>query len=262
MGKLMHEDADFYIHVDKKTDITPFFSLVDKGNVFFIQNRVKVSWGSYSIVQATINGFEEILAPGVTYGHINLLSGQDYPIKPTSSIHSFLDAHPQKTFMHFLNVETEWQEAIPRIRRYYLTNYDLPFGSYKAEQALNAVMPSRKLPDGIVAMGRSQWFTITPECAAYIVKYIKEQPWVSKFFKLSWAPDELIFQTILYNSPLRETMVNDNLLYVDWSKGTASPKVLTMEDAGALKASDKLFARKFNTSTDSNILDYLDKMTS
>ena len=41
--RLAHPDADFYIHVDLKTDIKPFLFLQSK-NVKFIANRVKVSW--------------------------------------------------------------------------------------------------------------------------------------------------------------------------------------------------------------------------
>ena len=113
----------------------------------------------------------------------------------------------------------------------------------------------------MVAMGRSQWFTLTPESAAYIVKYLRENPSVSRFFRLSWAPDELIFQTILYNSEFRDKMVNDNLLFVDWSRGAASPEVLNMDYADTLKRSDKLFARKFSPEADTRILDYLDTIT-
>lgn len=109
-------------------------------------------------------------------------------------------------------------------------------------------------------MGRSQWFTATRESVAYIVDYVKRERWISKFFKFSWAADEMIFQTILYNSPFRDQMVNNNLLYLDWSAGEPSPKVLTMADAPALIASDRLFARKFNSRDDSEILDYIDNI--
>ena len=261
VDKLTHDEANIYIHIDLKTDIAPFQLLTQKKNVFFIKKRVKVYWAGYSIVQATINGFEEILASGVAYGHINLLSGQDYPIKPIAHVHNYLKSNPGKIFMHFLNVEKEWQEAIPRITNYYFISYNLPAGTYRAEQLINKLLPKRKLPNGMVAMGRSQWFTLTPESAAYIVKYLRENPSVSRFFRLSWAPDELIFQTILYNSEFRDKMVNDNLLFVDWSRGAASPEVLNMDYADTLKRSDKLFARKFSPEADTRILDYLDTIT-
>ena len=261
VDKLAHSDSHIYIHLDKKTDITPFLPIADNDRVSFISNRIKVYWGGYSIVQATINSFEEILANGIAFDHINLLSGQDYPIKSTEHIHQFLEQNKGKIFMHSLSVKNEWQEAIPRIERYHLANLKLPAGTYRVEQVMNAILPKRKMPEGIVAMGRSQWFTASRESIAYIVDYVKREQWVSKFFKMSWAADELIFQTILFNSPFKEHMINDNLLYVDWSEGKASPKLLTMEDAAALKASDKLFARKFNSEADIAVLDYIDNFT-
>ena len=261
VDKLAHSDSHIYIHLDKKTDITQFLPIADNDRISFISNRIKVYWGGYSIVQATINSFEEILATGISYDHINLLSGQDYPIKSTEHIHQFLRENKGKIFMHSLSVNNEWQEAIPRIERYHLANLKLPAGTYRVEQVMNAILPKRKMPEGIVAMGRSQWFTASRESIAYIVDYVKKEQWVSRFFKMSWAADELIFQTILFNSPFKEHMVNDNLLYVDWSEGKASPKLLNMEDAAALKASDKLFARKFNSDADSAVLDYIDNFT-
>lgn len=262
VDKLAHVDSHIYIHLDKKTDITPFRHIADNKKAFFINDRTKVYWGTYSIVQATINSFAEMLNTGIAYDHINLLSGQDYPIKPIAQIHDFLAANTGKIFMHSLSVENEWQEALPRIKNYHLNHFKLPVGTYRIEQILNTVLPERKMPSGIEAVGRSQWFTSSREGIAYIVDYVKKEPWISRFFKLSWAADEMIFQTILFNSPLKNNMVNDNLLYVDWSEKKPSPKMLTMDDAAALKASDKFFARKFNSEQDSKVLDYIDNFTS
>jgi len=110
----------------------------------------------------------------------------------------------------------------------------------------------------MIPVGRSQWFTITGESAAYILTYLRDEKWITNYFKLSWAPDEIIFHTILFNSPFKENMTGDNLCYVDWSKGGASPKTLDMEDAGKLVAADKLFARKFHPDNSKALLDYID----
>jgi len=255
--KLAYEDADFYIHLDRKTDIQPFLFLAEKPNIFFIKQRVNISWAGYSMVQATVNSFEEILASGRQYDYINLMSGQDYPIKSTAHIHTFLANNPGKIFMHSLSVNDEWQEAMPRFTRYHLANFNFP-GRYTAERIINAVLPTRTTPGNITLMGRSQWFTATPQSIAYIIKHLKDHPELVKYFKFSWAPDESIFQTILYNSTFKKDMVNNNLLYVDWSSGAASPKLLTIKDKQLLTDSDKLFARKFDPKTDTEILDYLD----
>src|SRR5471030_579261 len=88
--RLAHPDATVYIHLDKKTDIIPFAHLKEYENVVFVKDRVKVYWGTYNIVDATLNGFKEIISSGHRYDHINLLSGQDYPLKSQQHIHDFL----------------------------------------------------------------------------------------------------------------------------------------------------------------------------
>ncbi len=256
--RLAHTDADFYIHVDLKTDINPFLSISSE-NIKFIEKRIGVHWGAYSIVQATVNSFEEILKADKKYDYINLLSGQDYPLKSTVAIHQFFENNPGKAFMHTLSVANEWQEAIPRLTKYHLSNYHFA-GKHAVEKWLNILLPSRKMPNNLVPVGRSQWFTITAEHAQYIVTYLHENKNVRRFFELTWGSDEIVFQTILFNSIYQKDMVNDNLRYIDWSEGKASPKTFTIVDLPILLNSGKLFARKFNESVDVAILDEFDKL--
>jgi len=259
IGRLTCADADFYIHVDLKTDIRPFL-LLGKGatNVHFVKERVSINWAGYSMVRATLNGLNTILASGKTYDYINLLSGQDYPLKSTEEIHRFLAENPGKVFMNTLSVEKEWQEAIPRITQYHMQDAHFP-GKHMALRVINTLIPRKKVPHALTPVGRSQWFTIPPACAAYITDYMDQHHELERFFKKCWAPDEMIFQTILYGSSYKKNMINDNLVYVDWSNGEASPKVLTIADAEKLDQSSKLFARKFNPEIDTEILDHLDK---
>lgn len=255
---LAHPDADFYVHVDLKSDIEPFLPLANN-HVFFIHNRIKVYWGAYSIVQATVNGFYEILASRKKYDYVNLLSGQDYPLKSVEVIHEFFAEHQGKAFMDALLINTEWQEALPRLRKYHFVNYRFN-GRYVLEKTLNLFAPPRKMPDNLIPVGRSQWFTMTLKHIRYIVEYLQKKPEVQKFFELTWGADEIIFQTILYNSPYRKDIVNDSLRYIDWSERKASPKTFTIKDFQALIESGKLFARKFSLAESSEVLDELDKV--
>lgn len=255
--RLAHSDADFYVHLDFKTEISPFLSLQSK-HVKFVANRVEVYWGAYSIVQATVNGLEEILKTGNNYDYINLMSGQDYPIKSTKDIHHFFRDNPNKAFMHTLSIENEWQEAIPRLTKYHLSNFTFS-GKFTVEKWMNICLPLRKMPNNLVAVGRSQWFTITSVHAEYLINYLKENKNVKRYFQLTWGSDEFVFQTILFNSIYQKDMVNDNLRYIDWSENKASPKTLTINDLPVLLISEKLFARKFNENIDYHIINELDK---
>ncbi|PJJ84966.1 beta-1,6-N-acetylglucosaminyltransferase [Mucilaginibacter auburnensis] len=257
LGKLQHNDADIYIHLDKKTDITAFQHLAKIRNVYFIKNRVKVYWGSYNIVKATLNSFYEIISLKKNYDYLNLLSGQDYPLKPQQELHDLLAAHPGQAFMNYLLFDTEWLEAMPRVQSYHFNNFRLP-GRYILQEMVNRLFGPRKMPDNMIPVGRSQWFTVSWECIIFICDHWRNTPKLRNFIKLTWGPDEFIFQTILYNSRYRDVMKNNDLRYIDWSGGGVSPKTLSIDDAEALKTSGQYFARKFDINKDKAILDMID----
>lgn len=258
ISKLTYNDDAVFIHLDKKTPIEPFSYLQQLKNVFFVADRVKVKWGAYSIVDATINGFKAILNSGTHYDFVNLLSGCDYPLQSPAYIHKYLAHNLGKAFMSFAPVYTEWQEAIPRIEAYHLTNYNFA-GCHTLEKMLNLFLPKRKMHNGLVPVGRSQWFTASNECIKYMVDYLAKNNRFRHFMKLTWGPDEFVFQTILYNSDYREHLVNTNLRHIDWSAGGASPKTFTIADEQQLLSSKKLYARKFDLQNHGDIIALIDQ---
>jgi hypothetical protein len=257
--RLQHPDAHIYIHIDKKADTGQFNHLLTIPGVFFIENRVLVTWGDYNMVQATLNSFQEILATAENYSHINLLSSQDYPLKPTQDIHSFLFANTDKTFIRWFAIPQQWDEPLSRLTKYSFGDYDFP-AKHRLQALANTLLPARKMPKSLQAYGRSQWFTITPACALYVINYLNENKNVQRFFRMTWAPDELVFQTILVNSPLKNSLVNNHLRYIKFTPAASRPKTLTIDDAYILKTTDKLFARKFDLTQHEDILNYLDNL--
>lgn len=256
--RLAFSNVYFYVHVDKKADIKTFLTLLNGKNISFVKNRVKVHWGAYSQVQATINGLQEIIESGIDYDYITFLSGQDYPLKSNEKIVNFFSENPKKAFMEFYSIQNTWKEAIPRLNKYHFTNY--PFwGSFQIETLINLLLPIRTPPANLIFVGRSSWFTITNEHVKYILQYLNANKAFVNYLKFTWGCDEFIFQTILYNSTFKDQMVNDNLRYVDWSLGGARPKNLTVSDFDKLVSSNKLFARKFSRKIDAEIIDLLDK---
>lgn len=256
---LRHPDADIYIHVDAKANIKQFNDLSEIPQVYFVKNRTKVYWGSYSIVQATLNGFAEILAANHNYAYINLLSGNDYPIKSTRQIHEFFDQNPHQIFMEYVTENSEWWQKIKtRVTRYHLTDFHFP-ACHQVQCLINKILPERTLPPSLTFVGRSQWLTITSDGAKYVVDYIHDNPKIRKFFRLTWGSDEIAIQTILYNSPFKDKIVNNNYRYIDWSEEKASPKTLNMADAETMINSSCLFARKFDLASEPAVFDYLDK---
>jgi hypothetical protein len=257
VNRLSYQDTVFFIHVDLKSNIHDFqLLLASNTNVYFIQDRVDIQWATYSMVQATVNGFKEIVASGLNIDYVNLLSAQDYPLKSSKDFHSFLKENPGKAYMHCLDVATEWTEAISRVKKYHFNHWNFP-GKFKIQNLVNFILPSRKMPDGLIPVGRSQWFTVTLKHIVFLIKRLESSPHIVKFFHYSWAPDELVFQTLLYNSSFKADIIGNNLRYIDWSEGQKNPKMLTKEDFDSFMQSGKFFARKF--APNDEVLDMIDE---
>ncbi len=259
VNRLAHTQADIYIHLDAKAAMQEFTHLAQVPQVKFIKDRVNVSWGTYSIIRATLTGMQEILDAGTAYSHINLLSGQDYPLKRAEEIHAFFNAHQGRSFIECPVIQKSWISGHRRLHLYDFGDYNFP-GHYKVQAVVKFLGIKKRIPEHLVPMGHSQWFTITPECAAYCINYLKQHPKVQRFFRRTFAADEILFQTILGNSPLKDSLTNDGLRYIVFPENVNHPMVLTMKDAEPMLASDKLYARKFSTQVDSTVLDYLDQV--
>jgi hypothetical protein len=252
-----HPAFDFYLHIDKKADVTPFLHLVNNKNVFLVRERASIYWAGYGTIQATINGFRDILPKN--YAYINVISGQDFPIKPAEYIYQYLISRLGQEFITCESVEDEWPEAKVRVTAYHLINWQIP-GRHKLEKLVNAILPARKFPLDYAIVGRANWFTLTHAASKYLLEFLDSHPEVTRFFKYSWGADELIFSTIIYNSPFKEKIRN-NLVYVDWSGQThGHPRILGVEDYDRLVQSDKLFARKMDMEKNALLFDKLEAL--
>lgn len=254
---MRHPDFDFYIHVDKKVDITSHLYLANLPQVYLISNRTDVIWAGYNTIKATIRSVEEILASDKKYDYIHLMSGQDYPIKTADYIHNFFVEHNGHEFLEFEHFDN-WTEAYPRIRKYHLTNFRFP-GRYQFQWLMNKLLPSRISPVQMEYFGSSMFWALTPHCLRYVIDFLKNNQRLQRFMHFTWGADEFLFQTLVLNSSFKANVLNNNLLFLDRDKGAAHPNIITTTHFPALIQSDKLFARKFDQAKDASIMDMLDE---
>jgi len=260
--KMQHPNFDFFIHIDKKVDIKPFEYLKNLPGVSFIQERVVCNWGGYSTLKAMMNSLSAALNSSTEYAFYNLLSGQDYPLKTNDEIYDFLLKHMDKSFIFYEtdNAANWWENGVKRFERYHLTDFNFTGKSF-VERMINIVLPKRKFPMSMNLYGgsKSSWWTINNESAVYLENFLNGQDGLEKFLKLCWGTDEFVIPTILNNSPFKNNVINNNLRYIDFPKGKANPKILGVEDMGKMIASDMLFARKFDSEVNNEILDVIDE---
>lgn len=261
LAALQHEEAYCFIHLDRKADMSEFVHLAGLPRVQFTPRRFAVRWASYSFTEAILECTRDVLASGQEFAFVNLLSGQDYPIRPAATIHDFFARHLGFSFLSF---EKEggsawWQHAKSRVEKYHTTNFKFP-GQYMLQNLVNKLLPRRRfpLPYDLYGSSDSSWWTLDATCAAYLVRFMDEHPRLRWFSLFTWGSDEYLIATVLMNSPFREHIVNENYRYIDWSAGGANPKLLTESDFTRLTQTHKLFARKFDIDQDADILNRLD----
>jgi hypothetical protein len=252
--RLRTDEASFFIHVDRKTDDRECRALMeelrDLRSVHFLQ-RHTCHWGGFGHVRATLKGIDLLQLGGDHSDYVILLTGQDYPIKSNEYIERFFrSAHP-KSFMSSSALPSEsWSPrgGLDRVEHRHLRLYGhhvrSPF--------------KRSFPAGLRPYGGGAYWCLSRECVEYVARFVAERPDVVSFFRHVDIPDEILFQTILMSSELRDTIVNDNLRYIDWTRGRR-PAILETKDFEALRSSPKLFARKFDIDQDENVLDLIDR---
>jgi len=260
LQRLEHANAKAFVHLDRKCNLEDYAFLETHPFVDLISDRQNVTWGGFSIVKAIMAAILQIIKSPVKYDYINLISGQDYPLKSPEAFLSFLEKNPGKVFMEYHLPGHSWlEEAKERLSLYHLTDFKFK-GSTRLERVINFFLPPQKMPAGFMFIGHSGWFTLDWESAAYVVDFFEKNKSFIWKFKWSWGSDEILIQSILYNSPHQHKMVNNNLRYIDWSEGNVSPKTLTIADQQKLLTTDCFFGRKFDMDIDENILNYLDQI--
>lgn len=290
----------FFIHIDKKSDAAPFEVLLRaKSNVFFAADRVNATWMGFSLVSVSLRLLEMAVRHGFDY--CLLLSGSDYPIKSNDCLFSFFEG-AQKEYIAFWKLEDR-PSWLPKIQYYYpidaipirgwSTNTERLYwrryfwGRYFKYQQY---MPQRDFLTGLVPFGGPDWWSLSYECANYVLNYVDENPVYTRFYKYTQSPGELFFQTIILNSDFARRIENyesyqtwsaarsarhdssdDNMLpedafnyrYIDWSGERSgqreTPAILDERDWERIKNTNCHFARKFDPQRSSKLLDRIDR---
>ncbi|MEQ7799523.1 beta-1,6-N-acetylglucosaminyltransferase [Pedobacter sp. ASV1-7] len=256
--RLQHPNADFYIHVDAKSNIEDFKDVVFADQITFINNRINCNWGGNSLLIGIATALHEVTAQNKGYDFINLLSAQDYPLKSSEELHQYFSEHIGQNFVSYEAADSFWwKKAKRRYEKYHFTDFNFP-GKYFVERMANKFLPTRKFPLPIELYGgcKSTWWTISEACAKYITEQLRNDDKLQNFIKYCWGTDEFILTTLIMNSPFATMTIGDNMRYINWSEGKAHPKLLDNTDFETMKNSQMLFARKFEM--DASILDRID----
>jgi hypothetical protein len=261
------------LHFDKRSDR----SLHQLGrdlakahsNVVVLRSRT-ILWGGYEMAAVQIEAMATTLRLSRSWHHFINLTGQDFPIKPPALFEAHLQQKPDANYVSWFDpvFTPHWSNARERLDRYYLEwpwlerALRLPGIGRRLRTllGLNNRLPHvpyhhRKWPDFryyggsnhiILSRAGCEYMTTDPEARR-----------IAKWLKHSAHANEIIFQTVMLNSPLASTVVNTHLREVEFEKNSPHPRTFKSADFDRLVRSPKFFARKFDASVDSAILDRL-----
>jgi len=130
-----------------------------------------------------------------------------------------------------------------------------------SSQLLKKFGVERKIPGGLRPVKGWAFFTLSQEGAEYACEYVTQNPRYVRFFKHTLFADEYFWHTILLNSPLHNRVSNTRLQYARYIPPTGRGATFTKENLDELKAAstDHFFAKKFDATVDTEILDLVDR---
>ena len=275
--------SKFFIHLDAKTPIEPFAACLEGAHIRFIEPRERCVWGDLSIVRATIHLME---AASKEQGVFILMSGQDYPIQSQGYINAFLESNKEFDFIEIEPLEEKWKPKMvkDKLEHYHIlhseerghSNCYAPFAHCSVFQKLRTLTHllkgrlSRKnfkllcsLPKRVAPFERqyagSQFWAFSERTFYAVLHYIREhKAALEEYYKYTSSPDEIYFHSVLMDLVAKDSTIKlkDPITYVNYFRKN---NVFITEDFDKItSAKGKLFARKFDTDIDIEILNKLD----
>lgn len=272
---IVTERSAAFVHIDAKSDITPFLR-PEHPQVHFCRKRSRVHWGEFSMVEAVLRLMETARRAAEHYDYFVLLSGSDYPIRPVEELEAFLRAQAGAEFINLIGMPNEAAgKPLWRLQRYQRLSdgaWSRVAGKARellvqakliaAERDYSAALRGRK------PFGGSTWWALSRAACEYVLDFVAREPALIRFYRHTWIPEEGLFHTIIGNSPFAGR-VRRNLVFTDWRAGGNNPATLdehhtqrfideypvTVEDQYG--RSELFFARKFSDRT-AQLVDRLD----
>lgn len=199
----------------------------------------------------------------IDFSFYHLISGQDYPLVDALAFDDFFQSHQNKSFADLHN-----QSFSHRYEWYHLndivdvTKYSGKFlekTSCICQSILSCFLKIRK-PLLMSEYKGSNWWSINREMFSYLEYFFQNnQAYINRFRHTSCC-DEIFFHTIMFNSPLKDSIVMNNMRYVDWKPkyvGEHLPRTLDETDIVELKKSKALFCRKIHPQVSKEVINWI-----
>ena len=210
-----------------------------------LSRRIACDWGTWSLVRATCDAAETLLADNPDVKHVYLISGACLPIKPLDDLKDFLLRHEDTDFIESVTIgEVPWTKGGLSDERFTLT---FPFAWKRQRRLFDAwveaqrlVRRERKMPAGLDPHMGSQWWCLTRSTLERILNDPQRET-LDRYFRRVWIPDESYFQSLVR---LYGTKIESRSLTLSKFDFQGKPHVFYNDHLQLLRRSPAFFARK------------------
>ncbi|XP_032900359.1 xylosyltransferase 2 [Amblyraja radiata] len=265
---IYHQRHFYYIHVDKRSNYLhrEVMQLAQQyPNVRVTPWRMVTIWGGASLLKMYLNCMKDLLE--ITDWHwdyfINL-SATDYPTRTNDELVGFLSKYRGKNFL----------KSHGRDNARFIKKQGLDRLFHECDNHMWR-LGDRQIPEGIIVDGGSDWFALTHKFIDYVV-YSQDElvTQLKQFYWYTLLPAESFFHTVLENSFMCDTLVDNNLRVTNWNRKLGckcqykhivdwcgcSPNDFKPQDFIRLQQMTRptFFARKFESTVNQEVIDILD----
>lgn len=254
---LRGERSNIYVHINPLYlhDFNQFIEKYNNEENVTVIHTQPIKWGGYSLLHS-IQDLLNLALQNPDNGYFHMLTGQDILIKPLLELYQFFDDNSENNYLSYgsdqmLKPTNGYLLGLNRSQYYHLfdkLNYrnnmlhrQLEKYFVKAQQLFHL---KRKWPFLNYYQG-SGWFSFNRMAVKEVLDWLAKNHQVAEY---TFAPDEVILQSILLNSKTDFHIVNDNLRLILWDNQgeVGSPVVLTEKYYKKIIQSHCFFARKIH----------------
>ncbi len=254
--KILAPCFDCYIHVDRKAEFPPEIrrKLQEYPNVYVIQ-KYRITWGSYKHILAFLELLKMAEPKGYEWHH--LITGNSVLVRPYKELEAFFMDHDGQIFMNYVDVKASESR---KDLEYWFQYYRYPYlynqrGKHRRlwenfEWYYIKIQKKLGIKRKVYFDYKGYLYCQLPDAATkYVLQYVKENPRYIHELKYCHVGEEFFFQNILMHSTFRDKVINQNLIYDDWSPERERPAFLNEGDYDRIMESGCFFARKINASS-------------
>lgn len=250
------ESFRFYIHLDKKSRLATddLRRLKNDSKIHYLSRHYTTNWGGTAHLHCILHLMKKALQDNESE-YLHLISGHDFPIKSPAYFKDFLNRHNGTQFIEVFPMPAQvWENGgLDRLKYFHLNDWFDAKGkrAMVLKKFLNLqkkLRLSRNIDfKGMALYGGSTWWSLSKACCRHVEEFLNDNSWFLKKFNHTFCAEEILFQTIIMNSPFKNAITNSNLRHIVWEFRHGNiPAVLDERDLETIKNSADLFARRFD----------------